>query len=146
MKYKNIIFAMSAIVILCIAAYFLFGKDVPTANAQKDARVSSGTFSIDGVFTIEDIAEFSPLPSHKDYLSIEQYASYCRELQSSGRYSKNVHVNAILSTKAYIALEEIPVYESFLKDLPADAVANQIHINVTMVPEEMHLRIVAACK
>ena len=159
---KDLVFALVAVVILVFVGYFLFSPQT-VSFAKKiqlqpikpqselvasSKRVDPSTaFQIDGVFTVEDIAEVSPLGPHKDYLSVEQYASYCKTLQASGKYSKNIHVNAILATKAYIAPEEIPVYEKFLKDVPSvGATTDQIQDNVTMVPEDMHLKIVAACQ
>jgi len=77
--------------------------------------------------------------------TVAAFIETCKNYQQTGKYSQNLHVNAILATKAYIVLEEIPVYESFLNNVPLDATTDQIPDNVTMVDEATHIQIVAGC-
>ena len=168
MNKKNLLFAALAAVILVVVGLVLFSGNVLTAQAQKpntnqlgnpydkSQNKSSTDFVTDGVFTAEDVTEWSPLPDHNTYLSVDQYASYCKQLQSSGRYSKNVYTNAFLSMKRYIAQEEVPVYDKFLKDAPTSSDARTIVMNTIASnwkdhPElnqegDLIMQIAAACK
>ena len=163
MTKKNILFAALAAVILVAVGIMLFSGNVLTAQAQKANTQNTASqtknttdFVTDGVFTADDVTEWSPLPDHNTYLSVDQYAGYCKQLQSSGRYSKNVYTNAFLSMKRYIAQEEVPVYDKFLKDAPTSSdphtiVMNTIASNWKDHPElnqegDMIMSIVAACK
>lgn len=170
-NFKLIIFVVSAVIILAAGAFFLFGNG-STAMAQKTANTANSEtgsstpaasstktatdFMVDGIFTIEDIAEYSPLGDHTDYLPVETYASYCRQLQSSARYSSNVYTNSFLSMYRYIAAEEVPTYDKFLKDAPTakdprPIVMSTIAKNWADYPElieygDMVMKIAAQCK
>lgn len=155
---KNIFFALAAIVILVAAGFLLFSDEIGTAKAQSTSQVAdpADDYMVDGKLTAQDITEHSPLPDHREYLDVSQYVGYCKDLQSSGRYTTNVYTNAFLSMKAYISLEEIPIYDSFLKDAPASSdprtiVMDTIASNWRDHPElneygDMIMAIAADCK
>lgn len=95
-------------------------SELTQTNSTSQTGSDSDSYLTDNKFTFEDIVEFTTLPFHTDYLSADEYASYCRDLQQSGRYSNNVHVNAALSGMAYISAEELPIYEFLLGNIEAD--------------------------
>lgn len=95
--------------------------DRSATASNSTASNNSDSYLTDSVFSAEDVAQEAPFSDHRNYLSAEQYAGYCRKLQSSGQYSKNVHVNAVLAVKAYVVQEELPTYEQLLGNIPADA-------------------------
>lgn len=169
MKYdnniKNTVFAaIAGVIVLVVVGFLLFGNDILPVLANSISSITdkptakevAEEYIVDGKFTEEDISEWSPLGDHRDYLPVEQYAGYCKDLQTSGRYSTNVYTNSFLSMKRYIAPEEVPVYDEFLKDAPTSTdprtiVMDTIAKNWREHPElnsygDMIMKIAAACK